>query len=75
MIISHVKISLFKQSPIIASGHFILVENTWVPGNARFISRVEHDISHSFPALTRQISCSTLEINLVFPRTRVLFST
>jgi hypothetical protein len=25
-------------------------------------------ISHSFAALTREISCSTLEINLVFPR-------
>jgi hypothetical protein len=31
----------------------------------RFISRVA--------ALTREISCSTLEINLVFPRTHVLF--
>jgi hypothetical protein len=49
-------------------------KNTWVLGNTRFISRVEHDISHSFAALTREISCSTLEINLVFPRTHVLFS-
>jgi hypothetical protein len=31
-------------------------------------------ISHSFAALTREISCSTLEINMVFPRTHVLFS-
>ena len=31
-------------------------------------------ISHSFAALTREISRSTLEINLVFPRTHVLFS-
>jgi hypothetical protein len=31
-------------------------------------------ISHSFAALTGEISCSTLEINLVFPRTHVLFS-
>ncbi len=31
-------------------------------------------ISHSFAALTREISCSTLEINLVFLRTHVLFS-
>jgi hypothetical protein len=31
-------------------------------------------ISHSFAALTREISCSTLEINLVFPCTHVLFS-
>ncbi len=30
-------------------------------------------ISHSFAALTHEISCSTLEINLVFPRTHVLF--
>jgi hypothetical protein len=29
---------------------------------------------HSFAALTREISCSTLEINLVFLRTHVLFS-
>ena len=31
-------------------------------------------ISHSFAALTREISCSTLEINLIFPRTNVLLS-
>jgi hypothetical protein len=31
-------------------------------------------ISDSFAALTREISCSTLEINLIFPRTHVLFS-
>jgi hypothetical protein len=31
-------------------------------------------ISHSFTALTYEISCSTLEINLVFPHTNVLFS-
>ena len=37
-------------------------KNTWVLGNTRFISRVEHMI------------CSTLEINMVFPRTHVLFS-
>ena len=41
-------------------------------GNTRFISRVEHDISHSFAALTGEI-CSTLEINVVFPSTHVLF--
>ena len=41
-------------------------------GNTIFISRVEHDIFHSFTALTREISCSTFEINLVFPRTHVL---
>jgi hypothetical protein len=31
-------------------------------------------ISHSFAALTHEMSCSSLEINLVFPRTHVLFS-
>ena len=31
-------------------------------------------ISHLFTALTREISCSTLEINVVFPCTHVLFS-
>ena len=83
--ISHVKIIAFQQLPIIASGHNFLYwwktcslynkqKNTWVLGNTRFISRVEHDISHSFAALTPEISCSTLEINLVFPRTHVLFS-
>ena len=42
--------------------------NTCVLGNTRFFSRVKHDIS-----LVRY-QCSTLEINLVFPRTNVLFS-
>ena len=51
-----------------------MIHGTGKRGNTRFISRVEHDISHSFVALTREISCSTLEINLVFPRTNVLFS-
>ena len=36
--------------------------------------RVLNMISHSFAELTREISCSTLEINLVFPRTHVLLS-
>jgi hypothetical protein len=31
-------------------------------------------IFHSFAELTREISCSTLEINLVFPRTHVYYS-
>ena len=72
---------VISQSPIIASGRFILVwktcslynkqKNTWVRGNTRFISRVEHDIPHAFAALTHEISGSTLGINLVFPRTHV----
>ena len=45
MIISHVKIiafqlSLFKDCPL-----YNKQKNTWVVGNTRFISRVEHDIS------------------------------
>ena len=40
--------------------------------NTLFISRVEHDIS--FAELTREILCSTLEINMVYPRNHVLFS-
>ena len=84
MIISHVKIIAFQTitnhsfwtfyiggKPVV---YYDKQKNTWVLGNTRFISRVEHDISHSFAALTREISCSTLEINLVFPRTHVLFS-
>ena len=39
-------------------------KNTWMLGNSRFISRVEHDIM-----------LLMLEINPVFPRTHVSFST
>ena len=39
-------------------------KNTWVLGNTRFFL-VLNMISHSFAALTREISCSTREINLV----------
>ena len=84
MIISHVKIIAFQTITnhsfwtFYISGKPVVYnnkqKNTWVLGNTRFISRVEHDISHSFTVLTREISCSTLEINLVFPRTHVLFS-
>ena len=82
MIISHVKIIAFQtitnhsfwtfyigEKPVV----YIIINRKihWVLGNTRFISRVEHDISPSFAALTREISCSTLEKNLVFPRTHV----
>ena len=40
----------------------------------KYLTRSLRVISHSFAALTREIPCSTLEINLVFPRTHVLFS-
>ena len=69
MIISHVKISLFKQSSSIAYGYFILLEKTVV----YIINRTIHVclelpdlflvlnlISHSFAAFTREISRSTL---------------
>ena len=82
MIISHVKIIAF-QSSFIAHGYFILLEKTVV----YIINRIIHVcseisdlflvlnmISHSFAALTREISRSTLEIHLVFPRIHVLFS-
>jgi hypothetical protein len=39
----------------------------------QIFSRVEHDIS-LVRSRTREISCSTFETNLVFPRTHVLFS-
>ena len=84
MIISHVKIIAFQTIGIhCLYGYFILLEKTVV----YIINRVIHMcweipdlflvlnmISNSFAALTREISCSTLEINLVFPRTHVLFS-
>ena len=73
MIISHVKIIAFQTIIIHCLWIFYIARkdcnlynkqnNTCVLGNSRFISRVKHDISRS-----------TLEINLVFPRTHVLFS-
>ena len=67
MIISHVKIIAFQTitnhsfwtfyiggKPVVYNNK---QKNTWVLGNTRFISRVEHDISHSFAALTLEISC------------------
>ena len=32
----------------------------------------EHDVSYQFAALTREISCPTIEINQVFPRTHTV---
>ena len=71
MIISHVKIIAF-QSLFIAYGYFILLEKTVV----YIINRIIHgcfEIPDLFLVLN-MISRSTLEINLVFPRTHVLFS-
>ena len=64
-------------------GYFILLEKTVVYNRIIHVCLEIPDlflvlnmISHSFAALTREISRarSTLEINLVFPGTRVLFS-
>ena len=62
MIISHLKIIAFQLT--------ITNHSFWtfyIGGKP-----VVYDISHSFTALTRE-TCSTLEINLVFLRTHVLF--
>ena len=68
MIISHVKIIAFQTIIIHCLWVFYIARkdcslynkqnNTYVLGNTRFIYRVKHDISRS-----------TLEIYLVFPRT------
>ena len=70
MIISHVKIIAFQtitnhslRTFYIGGKPLVYIINRKIHGNTRFISRVEDDIS-----------CSALEINLVFPRTHVLFS-
>ncbi len=43
-------------------------------GNMKFISRAEQDITLVRFSLTHEISCSTLEINFIFPRNHVIFS-
>ena len=69
-----------SQSSVIASGYFILLEMTVV----YIINRKIHgwlevaDLSlvlnmNSFSALTREISCSTLKINLVFQCTKTKY--
>jgi hypothetical protein len=83
MIISHVKIIAYQLSLFCKNYRFSMQDcplynkqkYTWMLGNTRSISRVEHDISLVCCAYTLEISCSTLEINLVLPRTHVLFST
>jgi hypothetical protein len=84
MIISHVKIIAFQLKRIAMDVLLLFTEfclynkqkNTWVLGSLGNTSLilVLNMISHSFAALTREISYSTLKINLVFPRTHVLFS-
>ena len=69
MIISHLKIIAFQTITNHSFWTFYIggkpvtynkLKNTWVLGNTRFISRAEHDTSHSFAALTCEISCSIL---------------
>ena len=80
MIISHVKIIAFQLSLFCKNYRFsktvLYIINRIIHGclEIPYLFLVLNMISHSFAALTREISCSTLEINLVFPRTHVLFS-
>ena len=80
MIISHVKIIAFQLSLFCKNYRFsqtvLYIINRKIHGCLEIpdLFLVLNMISHSFAALTREISCSTLEINLVFPRTHVLFS-
>ena len=80
MIISHVKIIAFQLSLFCKNYRFsktvLYIINRKIHGCLEIpdLLLVLNMISHSFAALTREISCSTLEINLVFPRTHVLFS-
>ena len=80
MIISHVKMIAFQLSLFCKNDRFpktvLYIINRKIHGCLEIpdLFLVSNMISHSFAALTREISCSTLEINLVFPRTHVLFS-
>ena len=80
MIISHVKIIAFQFSLFCKNYRFsktvFYIINRKIHGCLEIpdLFLVLNMISHSFAALTREISCSTLKINLVFPRTHVLFS-
>ena len=75
MIISHVKIIAFQLSLFCKNYRFsktvLYIINRIIHGclEIPYLFLVLNMISHSFAALTREISCSTLEINMVFPRT------
>ena len=72
---SHVKIIAFQLSLFCKNYRFsktvLYIINRKIHGCAEIpdLFLMLNMISHSFAALTRWISCSTLEINLVFPRT------
>jgi hypothetical protein len=84
MIISHVKIIVFQLSLFCKNYRFSntvpYIINIKIHGHGH--GRLEipdlflvlNMISHSFAPLIREISCPTLEINLVFPPTHVLFA-
>jgi hypothetical protein len=80
MIISHVKMIAFQLSLFCKNYRFsktvLYIINRIIHGCLEIpdLFLMLNVISHSFAALTREISCSTLEINMVFPRTHVLFS-
>jgi hypothetical protein len=80
MIISHVKIISFQLSLFCKNYRFsktvLYIINRKIHGCLEIpdLFLVLNMISHLFAALTHEISCSTLEINLVFPHTHVLFS-
>jgi hypothetical protein len=77
MIISHVKIIAFQLSLFCNNYGFsktvLYIINRKIHGCLEIpdLFLVLNMLSHSFAALTLEISCSTLEINLVFLRTRV----
>ena len=73
MIISHVKIIAFQLSLFCKNYRFsktvLYIINRKIHGCLEIpdLFLMLNMISHSFAALTCEISCSTLEINLVFP--------
>jgi hypothetical protein len=80
MVISHLKIIAFQLSLFCknyrSSKTVLYIINRKIHGCLEIpdLFLVLNIVSRSFAALTREISCSTLEIDLVFPRTHVLFS-
>jgi hypothetical protein len=80
MIISHVKIIAFQLSLFCKNYRFsktvLYIINRKIHGWLEIpdLFLVLNMTSHLFAALTCEISCSTVEINLVFPRTHVLLS-
>ena len=80
ILISHVKIIAFQLSLFCKNYRFsktlLYIINRKIHGCLEIpdLFLVLNMVSHSFAALTCELSCSTLKINLVFPCTHVLFS-